>query len=87
MLLSIEGVNVSFVLFPIHDGVAVSARSQGDINVQLILEELGGGGHQTVAGAQIKGASLDDIKRRVTDLVAKYIKESENRETNPPARS
>ncbi len=87
MLLNIEGVNVSFVLFPIDDGVAVSARSQGDINVQLILEELGGGGHQTVAGAQIKGASLEEVKSRVTDLVAKYIKESENRESNPPARS
>ncbi len=87
MLLSIEGVNVSFVLFPIDDGVAVSARSQGDINVQIILEELGGGGHQTMAGAQLKGASLDEAKRRLIDLVAKYIKESENRETNPSARS
>ena len=87
MLLNIEGIKVSFVLFPIDEGVAVSARSQGDINVQLILEELGGGGHQTVAGAQIKGAVIDDIKRRVIDLVTRYIKESENRESNPPARS
>lgn len=87
MLLNIEGIKVSFVLFPIEDGVAVSARSQGDINVQLILEELGGGGHQTVAGAQVKGAVIDDVKRRVIDLVTRYIKESENRESNPPARS
>ncbi len=87
MLLNIEGINVSFVLYPIEGGVAVSARSQGDINVQLILEELGGGGHQTVAGAQIKDAGFDEVKSRITALVAKYIKESENRESNPPARS
>jgi c-di-AMP phosphodiesterase-like protein len=87
MLLNIEGINVSFVLYPIEGGVAVSARSQGDINVQLIVEELGGGGHQTVAGAQIKGVGLDEVKSRITALVAKYIKESENRESNPPARS
>jgi c-di-AMP phosphodiesterase-like protein len=87
MLLNIEGVRVSFVLFPIDGGVAVSARSLGDVNVQVILEELGGGGHQTVAGAQLKGASVEDAKSRVTALVAKYIKESDSRETNPPARS
>lgn len=87
MLLNIEGVKVSFVLFPIEDGVAVSARSYGDVNVQLILEELGGGGHQTMAGAQVKNAGLGDVKRRVTELVTKYIKESEIHETNPPARS
>jgi len=87
MLLNIEGVKVSFVLFPIEDGVAVSARSQGDINVQVIMEELGGGGHQSVAGAQVKHVGLDEVKQQVIALVSKYIKESEPRETNPAARS
>lgn len=87
MLLNIEGVKVSFVLFPIEDGVAVSARSQGDVNVQVIMEELGGGGHQSMAGAQVKRAGLDEVKERVIALVSKYIKESEPRESNPSARS
>jgi c-di-AMP phosphodiesterase-like protein len=87
MLLNIEGVKVSFVLFPIENGVAVSARSQGDINVQVIMEELGGGGHQTMAGAQVKQAGLDTVKKRVIELATQYIKESENHESNTPARS
>lgn len=87
MLLSIDGVKVSFVLFPIENGVAISARSQGDVNVQIIMEELGGGGHQTMAGAQLQNLSFDEVKRRLIELVARYIKESENRESNPPARS
>jgi c-di-AMP phosphodiesterase-like protein len=86
MLLSIEGVRVSFVLFPTEDGVAVSARSQGDINVQVIMEEFGGGGHQTMAGAQLKQVSLEAVKKRVIELVAKYIEESEEHEGNPAAR-
>jgi c-di-AMP phosphodiesterase-like protein len=87
MLLSIEGVRVSFVLFPLDDGVAVSARSQGDVNVQVILEELGGGGHQTMAGAQLKNTDMAAVKQRIIELAAKYNKESDNNETNTTARS
>lgn len=86
MLLNIEGVRVSFVLFPTEEGVAISARSQGDVNVQVIMEELGGGGHQTMAGAQLKGAVLDEVKARVAEIAGKYVKESEENENNPPAR-
>ena len=50
-MLTIEGVRVSFVLCPTEEGVAISARSDGDVNVQVIMEAFGGGGHQTVAGA------------------------------------
>ena len=77
MLLNVEGVRVSFILFTMEDGVGVSARSQGDINVQLIMESLGGGGHQAVAGAQVKNASVGEVKQRIIDLVSEYIKESE----------
>jgi c-di-AMP phosphodiesterase-like protein len=87
MLLSIEGVRVSFVIFPSDDGVGVSARSQGDINVQVIMEQLGGGGHQTVAGAQIKDATVEEIKPRIVNLINNYIEESEQNETNTTARS
>jgi len=87
MLLNIEGVKASFVIFPIEEGVAISARSQGDINVQVMMEELGGGGHQTMAGAQVKGAEIKAVKQQIVELVTRYIKESENHEGNPSARS
>ncbi|MBP2651582.1 MAG: phosphoesterase RecJ domain protein [Firmicutes bacterium] len=86
MLLNIDGVRVSVVLFKIEDGVAVSARSQGDINVQVIMEEIGGGGHQTMAGAQVKNASIEEVKDRVVELVTKHIKESETNEGNSTTR-
>lgn len=87
MLLNIEGVRVSFVLFPAEDGVGVSARSQGDINVQVIMEQLGGGGHQTVAGAQVKGSTLEQVKGQVIELINNYIEESDENESNSTARS
>ena len=77
MLLNVEGVRASFILFSLEDGVGVSARSQGDINVQLIMEALGGGGHQAVAGAQVKNASITEVKERIIELMADYMKESE----------
>lgn len=62
-LLSIQGVKASFVLYRTGTDVNISARSLGDINVQVILEELGGGGHFTMAGAQIKNISMSDARR------------------------
>ena len=88
MLLNVEGVIVSFVLFAIEDGgVGISARSNGDVNVHVIMEELGGGGHQTVAGAQVKKSSINDVKRQVIELSAKYIEESVQNESNSTTRS
>ncbi len=57
-LLRIKGVNASFALIKIGNDVVISGRSKGDVNVQLILERLKGGGHFDIAGAQVKGASL-----------------------------
>lgn len=62
-LLSIKNVRASFVLYRSGNDVNVSARSLGDVNVQVIIEELGGGGHFTMAGAQMKNISLTDAKR------------------------
>jgi len=72
-LLNIQGVQASFVLFPEDDYVIISARSLGKVNVQLILEKLGGGGHMLMAGAQIKGVStenaLSDLYRAIDEVL------------------
>lgn len=62
-LLSILGVKASFVLYRTGADVNISARSLGDVNVQIILEEFGGGGHFTMAGAQIKNITMSDARR------------------------
>ena len=62
-LLSIQGVRASFVLYRTGSDVGISARSLGDMNVQVILEEFGGGGHFTGAGAQVKNVSVSDVRR------------------------
>lgn len=64
-LLSIQGVIASFVLYQRGDSVNISARSLGDVNVQLVLEAFGGGGHFTMAGAQLKDITLQDAKKRL----------------------
>ena len=58
-LLNIDGVNASFVLFSTEDVINISARSYGEVNVQVIMEELGGGGHQTMAAAQLFKETFD----------------------------
>ncbi len=58
-LLEIAGVKASFVFTDVDDRIFVSARSMGDINVQLVMEKFGGGGHSTMAGAQLKDMSVE----------------------------
>ncbi|MDR3553098.1 MAG: DHH family phosphoesterase [Clostridia bacterium] len=72
-LLSITGVNASFVLYPIENTCAVSARSMGRVNVQLIMESLGGGGHQTMAGAQLKDVPISEARARLYTAIDKYL--------------
>ncbi len=62
-LLSIQGVRASFVLYKTGVDVNISGRSLGDVNVQVILEEFGGGGHLTMAGAQIKSITIGEARR------------------------
>lgn len=76
-LLSITGVLASFVLCEIEGVVMISGRSLGDINVQLILEKLGGGGHLTFAGAQLAGVSLQEAKEKLLKVIDDYQKKSE----------
>lgn len=71
-LLEISKVQASFVLFKIGSGVNISARSMGDMNVQLVLEALGGGGHHTMAGAQLNEISLLDATELVKSAIDQY---------------
>lgn len=71
-LLTIKDVKASFVLVK-HDGyIHISGRSTGQISVQLILEKLGGGGHLTMAGAQVKTESLQEAKDKLYDAIKQY---------------
>lgn len=76
-LLTIGGITASFVLGKIGNKVYISGRSIGDINVQLILEKLGGGGHLTLAGAQIEDISLEDAKHELINRINEYFFEQE----------
>lgn len=72
-LLNIENVDASFVYYRnAGDEIYVSARSLGALNVQLVMEYLGGGGHQTMAAAQLKNISLEDAEKRVKEAIDNY---------------
>ena len=72
-LLTIEGVSASFVLCTIGNEISISARSDGNVNVQLILEALGGGGHFDAAGAQIKDADMEKTLLMLKEAIDNYL--------------
>lgn len=71
-LLTINGVDASFVAVAKNGGVNISARSMGALNVQVILEPLGGGGHLMMAGAQLQDCTLQDAERRIREQIDLY---------------
>ena len=71
-LLTINGVDASFVAVAKNDGVNISARSMGALNVQVILEPLGGGGHLMMAGAQLQNCTLQDAEHRIREQIDLY---------------
>lgn len=75
-MLNIEGVTASFVLYTSHDTVYISGRSTGDVNVQVILEDLGGGGNGASAGAQIKDGQLAEVADSLRVAIDKYFNDS-----------
>ena len=77
-LLTIGGIVASFVLGRIGDTIYISGRSIGEVNVQLILEKLGGGGHITLAGAQLEGMDIEDAKQELIIRINEYFYESED---------
>lgn len=68
-LLGLQDVRASFVVYPADGNINISARSLGDINVQLVMEQLGGGGHQTMAGAQIEHESVEHVKSQLMEII------------------
>lgn len=71
-LLNVNGIMASFVMCKSEDKINISARSLGEINVQLVMEKLGGGGHRTMAAAQIDADNFDDAKATLISAIDEY---------------
>lgn len=78
-LLTIQGVQASFLIFEMNGLMWFSARSMGQLNVQLIMEKLGGGGHLTMAGAQLRGASPSEAKEKLIAAIDEFFAENERK--------
>ena len=76
-LLNITGIKASFVLTEYKGKVYISSRSIDEINVQLIMEPLGGGGHLTIAGAQLEHYTVSEVKRMLQQTIDKMIEEGD----------
>ncbi|MCD8008193.1 MAG: DHHA1 domain-containing protein, partial [Clostridiales bacterium] len=76
-LLNVQGVEASFVVFADDECVNISGRSSGEINVQVILEALGGGGNGNAAGAQLRDTSVKETLRRLNAAISAYFNETE----------
>lgn len=74
-MLNLSGIYAAFVLCGSGSEVCISGRSLGEINVQMILEKLGGGGHLTVAGAQLSETNINDAKVKLKYAIMEYINE------------
>ena len=72
-LLTLKGARASFVIYSNQNAALISARSLGDINVQVILEPLGGGGNSTVAGGRIENAAPAEIRARIIESIERYF--------------
>ena len=77
-LVTVEGIHASFLFYQVEEGVtSISARSDGTVNVQVVMEALGGGGHLTVSGAQISGdMTIEAATQKIVEEVRKQIKEA-----------
>lgn len=71
-LLSIQGVEASFAIYTNGEGTSISARSMGNVNVQVIMEQLGGGGHQTMAAAQLPECNIQEAKEKLLLVLESY---------------
>ena len=75
-LLGISGIDVCFVLCEINNAITISGRSTGEVNVQVILEELGGGGHMNMAGAKVNG-TMDEAVYMLKEAIKKHLEVKE----------
>ncbi len=76
-LLSISGIKVSFVLAKVNDEIIISGRSIGDINVQIILEAMGGGGHMNMAGTKLTNTTIESAIEQLKDAITKKLRMGE----------
>lgn len=76
-LLNITGIKASFVLTDYQGQIYISARSIDEVNVQIIMERLGGGGHMNIAGAQIQNSTLESARQLLKDTLDTMIKEGD----------
>lgn len=72
-LLNIVGIKASFVITDYRGKVYISARSIDEVDVQKLMEQLGGGGHLNIAGAQIVGADIDEVKQKLIELIDEHV--------------
>lgn len=75
-MLNLSGVKAAFIVYPNDGEINISARSLGDVNVQLILEAIGGGGHATIAGASFKTKDYDEVYEKLTGAIDAYMDEN-----------
>lgn len=83
--MNIKGIHTSFVLIQVKDDVIISARSLGNMNVQVIMEEFGGGGHMTMSGAKVKDDNTENVKNRLKEIIDRKQREEETDESNTSA--
>ncbi len=76
-LMNINGIKASFVFTDFNNQIYISARSIDEVNVQVVMEKLGGGGHMSVAGAQLSGCTKDEAKQRVRDVLKEMVDNNE----------
>lgn len=79
-LLNISGIMTSFVLCSLNGSIIISGRALGDVNVQVILEKLGGGGHISIAGTQISGVTMKEARKMLIKAIDDYIEENSKSE-------
>ncbi len=73
-LLNISGISVSFVLGEINNDIYISGRSVGDINVQVVLEALGGGGHMNIAGGKMSNKTIEEVICELKEAMKNYLR-------------
>ena len=76
-MLDIVGIKASFVLTHLDDTIYFSARSIDEINVQIMMEKMGGGGHRTIAGAQLKGATIEEAKVKLKEIITDMLEKGD----------
>lgn len=86
-LLTINGIQASVVAVNVGNQISVSARSMGEVNVQLIMEKLGGGGHLTMAGAQLKEMSIEEARQKILEAIAEYRQEQKKEQSKQTVKA